>query len=58
MLNMPTLEERMDDVRAVMDHAGVQRASLFGRLAFEDRGAHALKGIDESWQLYLAQNGV
>src|SRR5262245_21972986 len=26
----PTLEERMDDVRAVMDAAGSQRAALFG----------------------------
>jgi len=28
--NLPTLEERMDDVRAVMDAAGSQRAILFG----------------------------
>src|SRR4051812_23927333 len=28
--NMPTLEERMDDVRAVMDAVGSQRAALFG----------------------------
>jgi pimeloyl-ACP methyl ester carboxylesterase len=27
---VPTLEERMDDVRAVMDAAGSQRAALFG----------------------------
>src|SRR5262249_2530213 len=27
---LPTLEERMDDVRAVMDAVGVQRAALFG----------------------------
>jgi class 3 adenylate cyclase len=27
---MPTLEERMDDVRAVMDAAGSERAALFG----------------------------
>jgi pimeloyl-ACP methyl ester carboxylesterase len=27
---LPTLEERMDDVRAVMDAAGVERAALFG----------------------------
>jgi pimeloyl-ACP methyl ester carboxylesterase len=27
---MPTLEQRMDDVRAVMDAAGSQRAALFG----------------------------
>jgi pimeloyl-ACP methyl ester carboxylesterase len=26
----PTLEERMDDVRAVMDHAGIERSSLLG----------------------------
>ena len=28
--NLPTLEERMDDVRAVMDAAGSERAALFG----------------------------
>ena len=28
--NLPTLEQRMDDVRAVMDAAGSQRAALFG----------------------------
>ncbi|CAH1648175.1 Adenylate cyclase [Hyphomicrobiales bacterium] len=28
--NLPTLEERMDDVRAVMDAAGSKRAALFG----------------------------
>jgi pimeloyl-ACP methyl ester carboxylesterase len=27
---LPTLEQRMDDVRAVMDAAGVERATLFG----------------------------
>src|SRR5207302_1345649 len=27
---LPTLEERMDDVRAVMDAAGSKRAALFG----------------------------
>ena len=27
---MPTLEERMDDVRAVMDAAGIERAALLG----------------------------
>ena len=27
---LPTLEERMDDVRAVMDAAGSERAALFG----------------------------
>jgi class 3 adenylate cyclase len=29
--NLPTLEERMDDVRAVMDAAGSDRAALFGQ---------------------------
>ena len=29
--NLPTLEERMDDVRAVMDAAGSKRAALFGQ---------------------------
>lgn len=28
--NLPTIEERMDDVRAVMDAAGSERAALFG----------------------------
>jgi pimeloyl-ACP methyl ester carboxylesterase/class 3 adenylate cyclase len=28
--DMPSLEVRMDDVRAVMDHAGSERAALFG----------------------------
>jgi class 3 adenylate cyclase len=28
--NLPTLEARMDDIRAVMDAAGVERAALFG----------------------------
>ena len=28
--SMPTLEERMDDVRAVMDAVGSQQATLFG----------------------------
>jgi pimeloyl-ACP methyl ester carboxylesterase len=28
--NLPTLEERMDDVRAVMDAAGSERAAVFG----------------------------
>jgi class 3 adenylate cyclase len=28
--NLPTLEERMDDVRAVMDAVGSERAALFG----------------------------
>src|SRR5437773_6473834 len=27
---LPTLEQRMDDVRAVMDAAGAERAALFG----------------------------
>jgi pimeloyl-ACP methyl ester carboxylesterase len=27
---LPTLEQRMDDVRAVLDAAGSQRAALFG----------------------------
>ncbi|MGA8724502.1 MAG: adenylate/guanylate cyclase domain-containing protein [Acidimicrobiales bacterium] len=29
-VGVPTLEQRMDDVRAVMDAAGVERAALFG----------------------------
>ncbi len=34
--NLPTLEARMDDIRAVMDAAGVERAALFG----SEDGAH------------------
>ncbi len=30
MVGVPTLEQRMDDVRAVMDAAGVERAALWG----------------------------
>jgi class 3 adenylate cyclase/alpha-beta hydrolase superfamily lysophospholipase len=29
-VGMPTLEQRMDDVRAVMDEVGVRRAAIFG----------------------------
>src|SRR5690349_4583457 len=29
-VDMPTLEQRMDDVRAVMDAAGSERAAVFG----------------------------
>src|SRR5919201_3269569 len=28
--HVPTLEERVDDIRAVMDAAGMERAALFG----------------------------
>ena len=37
--DVPTLEERMDDVRAVMDAAGSERAAFFG---FSEGGAMAL----------------
>ena len=36
---LPTMEERMDDIRAVMDAAGLERASLFG---FSEGGSLAL----------------
>ena len=36
---LPTLEERMDDVRAVMDAAGSERAALFG---FSEGGAMSI----------------
>ena len=48
--NLPTLEERMDDVRAVMDAVGCEHAALFG---ISEGGAmqHALRrdfsGADE-----------
>ena len=35
---LPTIEERMDDIRAVMDAAGLERASIFG---FSEGGALA-----------------
>ena len=34
---LPTLEQRMDDVRAVMDAAGSERAALFGPSRLLDR---------------------
>jgi class 3 adenylate cyclase len=37
---MPTLEQRMDDIRAVMDAAGSERAVLFGTL-----GGGAMSGL-------------
>jgi class 3 adenylate cyclase len=36
---LPTMEERMDDIRAVMDAAGLERASLFG---FSEGGSLAM----------------
>ena len=36
---LPTMEERMDDIRAVMDAVGLERASLFG---FSEGGALAM----------------
>ena len=36
---LPTIEERMDDIRAVMDAAGLERASIFG---FSEGGALAM----------------
>ena len=36
---MPTMEERMDDIRAVMDAVGLERASLFG---FSEGGSLAM----------------
>ena len=36
---LPTMEERMDDIRAVMDAAGLERASIFG---FSEGGALAM----------------
>src|SRR5207253_3260103 len=37
--DLPTLEQRMDDVRAVMDAAGSKRAALFG---FSEGGSMAV----------------
>jgi class 3 adenylate cyclase len=36
---LPTMEQRMDDIRAVMDAAGIERASLFG---FSEGGSLAM----------------
>jgi pimeloyl-ACP methyl ester carboxylesterase len=78
---VPTLETRMDDIRAVMDAVGSERAVLWAAqegariaglaapgeilvsstvkdlvagsgIAFEDRGAHELKGVPEEWRLF------
>jgi len=42
---IPTLEQRMDDVRAVMDAVGVERAALFG-------GREAALPVDERAALF------
>jgi hypothetical protein len=47
-----TLEERMDDVRAVMDAAGSERAAAGSGISFEPRGRHALKGVADEWDVY------
>jgi len=36
---MPTLEQRMDDARAVMDAVGSERAALFGYSFLREVGA-------------------
>jgi pimeloyl-ACP methyl ester carboxylesterase len=61
-VGVPTLEERMDDVRAVMDAVGSQQAALFGNtvhdlvagsnIRFHDEGSHSLKGLTESVRLF------
>ena len=45
---LPTLEEWMDDIRAVLDDAGIERTSL----VFEDAGEHQLKGVPDPWHVY------
>ena len=40
-MGVPTLEERMDDVRAVMDAAGSKRAALSGGLRAADERCFA-----------------
>ena len=57
---LPTLEERMDDVLAVMDAAGSKRAYLFGisesgPMCILYRGEHELKGVPGQWRLYVAE---
>jgi len=52
-----TLEERMEDVRAVMDAVGSERATFLGVVAgsgivFEEQGSHVLKGLPGTWHLF------
>jgi pimeloyl-ACP methyl ester carboxylesterase len=47
----PSLELRMDDVRAIMDTIGSERATLFGH---SERGSHELKGLPGRWDLFAA----
>jgi pimeloyl-ACP methyl ester carboxylesterase len=64
-VGVPTLEQRMDDVRAVMDAVGSQQAALFGNtvhdlvagsnIRFHDEGSHSLKGLTESVRLFAAE---
>jgi pimeloyl-ACP methyl ester carboxylesterase len=61
--DLPTLEIRMDDMRAVMDKVGVRRAVSTVKdlvagsgLEFEDRGSHELKGVPGKWRLYAVSN--
>lgn len=52
---VPDLDQRMLDVLAVMDAAGVDEAALVGLSEggpMADRGLHRLKGIDADWQLF------
>jgi pimeloyl-ACP methyl ester carboxylesterase len=46
-----TLEERIDDVRAVMRAAGSERAVLFG-YSEGARGSHQLTGAAGRWPLF------
>jgi pimeloyl-ACP methyl ester carboxylesterase len=67
--DMPDLETRMDDVRAVLDAVRSDRAALFGYseggvmcalfaatwLSFKDRGVQPLKGIPGEWKPFEVQ---
>jgi pimeloyl-ACP methyl ester carboxylesterase len=46
---VPTLENRMDDIRAVMDTADSERAVLIGRL-WAENGVASLERSKRSWE--------
>jgi pimeloyl-ACP methyl ester carboxylesterase len=68
--SVPSLEERIDDIRAVLDDLGLAQAALLGqgygtpiallfvaagsRIEFQERGVHALRGVPGDWELFAA----
>jgi pimeloyl-ACP methyl ester carboxylesterase len=58
---LPTIEEWMDDVPAVLDTVGVVSGTVKdlvvgSGLMFEDRGTHELKGVPGEWRLFAVQD--